>query len=131
MREILFRGKLKRAINPQMPAGSWIYGGYYYWKHGACIHEENAAIGLFVDKETVGQYTGLNDKNGVNIFEGDIVKEADGILFCIEFIELGYWARYWENSCMSTLYRLDEFYSQGIEVVGNIHDNPELLEARK
>jgi hypothetical protein len=70
MREMLFRGKLKHDINPRKPAGSWVYGGYYFWKNGACIHEDNSCVGLFVDPETVGQYVGDRDKNDRQIFEG-------------------------------------------------------------
>jgi uncharacterized phage protein (TIGR01671 family) len=134
MREILFRGKLKSDINPQMPAGSWVYGGYYFWKHGACIHEEHAAIGLYVEQETVGRYTGLKDKNGKRIFEGDIVNACysiphyDGTSY--EY-HIGKVARdEYVHSCViiadGTKYHIQT--AMRGEVIGNIHDNPELLE---
>jgi hypothetical protein len=70
MREILFRGKLRNDINPQKPAGSWVYGAYVIWKHGACIFEADAVLGLYVILETVGQWTGLTDKNGKRFSRG-------------------------------------------------------------
>ena len=156
MREIEFRGKLTNSINEYTPAGSWVYGGYYFWRHGACIHEKDAAIGLYVDRETIGQYTGLKDRNGVKIFEGDVIlwrhTESSG-LHCKQNTVVSFA----EGIIVSR--RIDSFYPGGLEpngsylyymcsifdkaiqeypqrnycyeVIGNIHDNPELLEERK
>lgn len=95
--------------------------------------------GIEIDYETIGQFTGLIDKNGVKIFEGDIVK---GIAYSITKIGVIVWideissfgVRYaqnltaWENSsilrCVS-MGKTDEFAA---EIIGNIHDKPELLE---
>jgi uncharacterized phage protein (TIGR01671 family) len=131
MREILYRGKLIRDINPQKPAGSWVYGGYYLWKNGACIHEDNACIGLFVDPETVGEYTGLNDREGRRIFEGDIVEldygrfgKARGVIKWSEkecgFMLIGKYGK------VNSLARVNES-PEAVEIIGNIHDTPELL----
>jgi uncharacterized phage protein (TIGR01671 family) len=130
MRDIEFRGKLKRAINKYKPAGSWIYGDYYFC--GAYIREKDAVIGLYVDPETVGQYTGLKDKNGKKIFEGDIIelyygqgfgkikgvvtwKEKDCAFMAVDKI----------NSPLSLVYVNEN--PGAVEVLGNIHDTPELL----
>ena len=141
-REILFRGK--RNDN-----GEWIYG--YYCVFNGMIHciytgyAETDCGDIYpdyyeVDPETVGQYTGQPDKNGVKIFEGDIVKGTSysatriGVIVWIDEIS-SFGVRYvnapnptaWENSsilrCVS-MGKTDEFAA---EVIGNIHDNPELL----
>lgn len=143
-REILFRGKRK-------DNGEWIYG--YYCVFNGMIHciytgyAETDCGDIYpdyyeVDPETVGQYTGLTDKNGVKIFEGDIVKGTAysattiGVIVWIDEISSFGVRRVnapnptaWENSsilrCVS-LGKTDEFAA---EVIGNIHDNPEMLGA--
>lgn len=142
MRESLFRGKRK-------DNGEWIYG--YYCVFNGMIHciytgyAETDCGDIYpdyyeVDPETVGQYTGLTDKNGVKIFEGDIVKGTAysattiGVIVWIDEISSFGVRRVnapnptaWENSsilrCVS-LGKTDEFAA---EVIGNIYDNPELL----
>ena len=146
-REILFRGKRK-------DNGEWICGDLLqdvesgicaivsYVNLGGNIHDLSESCIFAVIPETVGQYTGLTDKNGVKIFEGDIVKGTAysatriGVIVWIDEIS-SFGVRYvnapnptawdWENSsilrCVS-LGKTDEFAA---EVIGNIHDNPELL----
>ncbi len=74
------------------------------------------------DRFVLMQYTGLKDKNGREIYEGDIVKdESDGMITVIK----------WNNECagfVNVLYVKD---SKDIEVIGNIYENPELLERRR
>jgi hypothetical protein len=126
MREVLYRGKLKHDINPQKPAGSWVYGGCYFWKNGYCIHEDNSCIGLFVDPETVGGFTGLKDHLRNRIFEGDIV-EYQGSIYVV---------RHTKILCAFEMYKIeDDFKMKGMYlinslIIGNIHDNKELLEAK-
>ena len=92
--------------------------------------------------KTVGQCTGLKDKNGKLIFEGDIV-EADGYIFFVNFgkcggvankVDYGYIGYYLDGydeitkKALSYGLRDDICYFTNIEVIGNIHDNPELLQ---
>lgn len=128
MREIIFRGK-------RVDNGEWVEGFYvldpqadegkesqiYYTNEHPC---GCALVPFAVIPETVGQYTGLTDKNGKKIFEGDILKFEGqiGVLFYNEkFSKFMFQVK---NSF--ACYQLD--YTCDFEVVGNIHDNPELLE---
>ena len=141
MREILFRGKTEQ--------GKWIFGFY----HNETSIESPASerkitrhhiytkdFDKFVIPETVGQYTGLTDKNGNKIFEGDIVstkyKLGRGGYYVFEVY-------YNENLCQFALtinsgsytknkqydwLQLTSLKANKVEIIGNIHDNPELLE---
>lgn len=129
MREILFRGK--RADN-----GEWTYGYYCPkpYSHFPC----EAAIfpsetidrdwhGERVDPDTVGQFTGLTDENGVKIFEGDIVHvKACSCCFTGYVI---YWPEESRYACKTKSgIRYAICARLEFEVTGNIYDNPELLE---
>ena len=117
MREVLFRGKTQQYTR-------WIYGdlNHYMCDDGVFIAENGHSMHR-VFKETVGQYTGLTDKNGKKIFEGDIVKwdgeEISQIRYCNGVYRLCNAKGYYGVS-------LHNHYSY-VEVIGNIHDNPELL----
>ncbi len=124
-REILFRGK--RTDN-----GEWIEGTLYQIADDLnpfIMLKNRHAESHEVDANTVGQYTGLTDKNGKRIFEGDIAKytNKDGTAVFYEVV--------WDNEFSALMFRLIGGWSgvfmagmnERVEVIGNIHDNPELL----
>ena len=120
----LFRGKRK-------PDSEWVEGNLLYdiENNRAFIaesFEDNAAYLREVDPDTIGECTGLKDKNGKLIFEGDIIT-------CYRFGEKWYeslpvkWDELfgeWHTPKCHSLYQMDGFE---YEIIGNIHDNPELL----
>lgn len=121
MREILFRGK---SVNLHNGSKDFVYGQYVQNRDGEMIYSDTWEDGKqkhYVIEETVGQYTGLTDKNGKKIFEGDIIKDIEGRINKVEY----YRGRFYpfisfpEYTCWD---------SDECEVIGNIHDNPELLE---
>ena len=125
MREILFRGKTNK--------GEWVQGDLLHegYDYDVAIWERETKLVTEVIPETVGQYTGLTDKNGKKIFEGDIVTSA----YYLEkdktknsIIEYGEW----NCSCCNGVFGwvsngYADFRDDVIIVIGNIHDNPELL----
>ena len=134
MREILFRGK-------QVDTGKWEYGSFvmdareqmsgicggvdgFIRRYNCDTHHMDTCE---VDRETVGQYTGLVDKNGRRIFEGDIVKsietkETGVVQFFPEHSAFMVWCK--SSNEVGFLYECTSI----AEVIGNIQDNPELLE---
>ena len=145
MREILFRGK--RSDNGEWVIGSLVKMGPVGYVHHFILPDYASAFyDIEIDPSTIGQYTGLTDKNGVKIFEGDILKSGKE-LFVVRYDrcggvqnvehEVGY-VGFYLNPCgkdaeelLSYGMRTDIFYwlnSLKMEIVSNIHDNPELLE---
>ena len=116
MREILFRGKRKKGDK------RWVEGDLLHGYSGFGITNRYYAGSSFeVDPETVGQYTGLTDKNGARIFEGDIVKISNDEIFEVKYEDGGFTAG---------LFLGDWDYGH-VEVIGNIYDNPELVEVEQ
>lgn len=129
MREILFHGK-------RADSGEWVEGFYLYTNentHPVIIDME--CCSNVISPETVGQYTGLTDKNGVRIFEGDICKfkrfndvHVGKVVFNVTTASFIMWYQpivgaYGEKATQKMLLSVCD----NIEVIGNIHDNPELL----
>ena len=128
MREILFRGK--KAYNSK-----WIEGYFYSGQNNdsyIIIHSKGYPSAKFIRvlPETVGQYTGLTDKNGTKIFEGDVVSghlddlfPEDETRYKVIWDDYGWHIR---NSTGTDTFE-QGWARQYFEVIGNIHDNPELL----
>ena len=151
MREFLFRGK-------RTDCGEWVEGDLLHYESGEMAickgfskygYEATEIIGRYkVLPETVGQFTGLTDKNGVRIFEGDILRGFE-YPFCSNINgEFNYFAEivWFDDSSAFGIYTfknpksnvrgisegntdyLEYFNADKWEVIGNIHDNPEFLE---
>lgn len=134
MREILFRGK-------SIDLDKWVYGFYagenckYPWSPSikqANIIQEGSGLWFEVAPETLGQYTGLTDKNSKKIFEGDIIKHYGKSLLGDPISDIGVVT--WDcDECFlfrTSLSGKDQLMSRKdtVEVLGNIHDDPELVE---
>ena len=139
MREILFRGKRVRN-------GEWVCGGivqgvvHELWQNADRAYilvfpEFLSSVNLVeVDPATVGQYTGLTDKNGKKIFEGDIVKG----LFLFEMkvqsvvtFRDGAFGLLWQRGNVTEFSAFTSICNIEYEVIGNVHDNPELREVQE
>ena len=159
MREILFRGKTSD--------GEWVEGFYSSEEYNIDTHSIEhipriqllgKCVSLGVLPETVGQYTGLTDKNGKRIFEGDIVRyntfddfDCQSVVKFGEYNQDGSAGEYSASKCIGFYVDVDNFtcpdwceygsncfsnylkqqnileVARYCEVIGNIHDNPELL----
>lgn len=128
MRTIKFRGK-------DIETGEWLYGNiqvptppfdkYFMWD---CDHNQKEVI-----PDTVGQFTGLKDKNGREIYEGDIMatdndKKPMYLEICYIVEESSYFAKYRDSGIRMWKKWIDDFQKV---VVGNIHDNPELINGKE
>ena len=136
MRDLLFRGQTRKKGEKVFMDGrpvdaNWVYGGIFQGKGDFSVmytYEPIEKRPVYTD--TVGQYTGINDKNGTKVFEGDILKFGK-YLYVVE----------WKDGCLCAFQKnylkdgISEIYKpvrvladDGAEVIGNIYENPELLE---
>jgi len=127
-REIKFRGQ-------RIDTKEWIYGGLIESNFRAWIKSDNDLLinprlvnpefadwrCIEVNPETVGQYTGLNDKNGKEIYEGDIVQRKQKVLYNIKYHNNAYCITADIMSTRSKFENLWNLYSDDIEVISNIH----------
>lgn len=134
MREILFRGK--------DIAGNWHYGDYEYFTDDfvKIVNHKEHEYGKKVEFETVGQFTGLKDKNGKKIFEGDIIKSkkygkiiGHSTVNDFDVFVVIYEPAMFRLENTHRAFNLVGKVGKGIdyEVIGNIHDNPELLKGER
>ena len=144
MREIEFRGK-------DDESGKFVYGYYqlerdmrrkapFLLKPSISWEEDGILFSSYIIPETLGQYTGLTDKNGTKIFEGDVIK---GVAYSSEWVGTVVWINEIasfgvmyshrtdpttiENSSLFKALRIGMNNEYCAEVIGNIYDNPELL----
>jgi uncharacterized phage protein (TIGR01671 family) len=121
-REIKFRGK-------RLDTGEWEYGYYVKRLSHSTIYVDEGTPLAKVDPKTVGEYTGLHDRNGVEIWEGDIVR--DDIIATNQVV-------FWESDFavfklgargeQTQPDKLNNLWAEDCEVIGNIYENPELCE---
>lgn len=126
MREILFRRK-HDSDTAMAYKESWCYGVPYVDCDGDYVLA-NEGGGAVVIPQTVGQYTGLIDRNGKRIFEGDIIKGKEKATYAVGYSDAtaGFYAKATSPQKMLPCMTIGtmKYYA----VIGNIHDNPELLE---
>ena len=131
MREILFRGKT--FDNENWIEGSLIVGRDL--ESGELIYLISPLSAYYTEvkkvmPETVGQFTGLTDKNGTKIFEGDIVQHDFGAdQIGVQYAVVEYDTKY-ASFMIKPIYDWMFCDKNDCEVIGNIHDNPELLKKR-
>ena len=134
-REILFRGKVtkihaRQRFPNRMAVGDWVYGSYVDYPVVQIFDLEDEYI---VDPATVGQFTGLYDKNGKKIFEGDILMSSRWSCPChVSFMDGGFTLEEGETAenLGANFYDCEGDEIEDIQVIGNIHDTPDLGKER-
>lgn len=132
MREIIFRGQTRRKGEKVRMDGTpvesrWLYGGIFQGVNRSIIYSYDPLEKYTVYSDTVGQYTGLMDKNGKRIFEGDVVEvnfegQPHACVVGVVCYENGVCMIKHISSSLSLC-----AYRPYCTVIGNIHDNPDLV----
>lgn len=138
MREIKFRGKVSEDVydhyasqEPKFKKGTFVYGSLLVEREECgCITkvfivDQHKGCRVEVDPETVGQYTGLKDKNGEEIYEGDAFITNAGVVAVVEWEKEGRFLGFTADSEKKIVYINRE---PAVEIIGNIQDNPEMTE---
>lgn len=134
MREILYRGK--RLDNDEWVEGDLVHNGFLILIYKLPEETKYMTVTYIIDPETIGQYTGLTDKNGKKIFEGDIVKfhtetytSMRDTIGVVKYYNASYGIAY-KNKQHFLAFNNASTNVRWYEIIGNIYDNPELLEAK-
>lgn len=132
-REIKFRGK---EMHNDL---GWVYGSLIQYPNGACVivtfDKDGKELSYDVDPKTVGEYIGLKDRNGIEVYSGDIVEYT---YMCKEvekprrevIFKYGAFCLRVKNGPSARINGKYRFFESSWEVIGNIHDNSELIECK-
>lgn len=129
IREILFRGK--PIFEETIIGNDFYYGDLCHYANGeVTIRQPETGYEMAVVPETIGQFTGITDRNGKKIFEGDIIKTD--LFGKNHFISFGKSAKWGQCFCVesnNSIIYLTEIYAKSSDIIGDLHSNPELLDS--
>lgn len=126
MREILFRAKTASTDNPEWVEGYYAFDETHWIESKSIEYPERVWEANPINPETLGEFTGIKDRNGVKVFEGDILRADNGHIGYVIFRNGSF-----VKVCFCHKLNIYTFYGDNETVIGNIYDNPELLEEVK